>query len=353
MRIVTAMSGGVDSSVAAALLNEQGHEVIGLSMQLYDQREGGADFGSCCSIDDLEDARRVASLLRIPHYIVNFETQFDAQVISPFVREYTMARTPIPCVQCNGGLKFTNLLERAKGFDASYVSTGHYARVSCGPDGLYKLRRGLDRDKDQSYFLFTLTQPQLACANFPLGELCKSEVREYAVARGLPVAAKPDSHEICFIPDDNYAAFVERRTSDNIQPGPIIDTDGKVIGQHAGIHRYTVGQRKGLGISHPEPLYVVALNANSRTVTVGPRTALEKMSLQASAINWISGSPPDDLTQVTAQIRHRQSEATATLHLKDASTASLEFDVAQAAISPGQAAVFYDGDVVLGGGWID
>ena len=353
MRIVTAMSGGVDSSVAAALLNEQGHEVIGLSMQLYDQREGGADFGSCCSIDDLEDARRVASLLRIPHYIVNFQKQFDAQVISPFVREYTMARTPIPCVQCNGGLKFTNLVERAKGFDARYVSTGHYARVSCGPDGLYKLRRGLDRDKDQSYFLFTLTQSQLASANFPLGELRKSEVRAYAVARGLPVAAKPDSHEICFVPDDNYADFVERRTSDNIQPGPIANTDGKVIGQHAGIHRYTVGQRKGLGISNPEPLYVVALDANSRTVTVGPRTAIERKSLQASTINWISGSPPADLTRVTAQIRHHQSEATATLHLRDTSTASLEFDVAQAAISPGQAAVFYDGDVVLGGGWID
>ena len=353
MRIVTAMSGGVDSSVAAALLNEQGHEVIGLSMQLYDQREGGADFGSCCSIDDLEDARRVASLLRIPHYIVNFQKQFDAQVISPFVREYTMARTPIPCVQCNGGLKFTNLVERAKGFDASYVSTGHYARVSLGPDGLYKLRRGLDRDKDQSYFLFTLTQSQLASANFPLGELRKSEVRAYAVATGLPVAAKPDSHEICFVPNDNYADFIERRTSDNIQPGPIANTDGKVIGQHAGIHRYTVGQRKGLGISNPEPLYVVALDANSRTVTVGPRTAIERKSLQASAINWTSGSPPGDLTRVTAQIRHHQSEATATLHLRDASTASLEFDVAQTAISPGQAAVFYDGDVVLGGGWID
>ena len=353
MRIVTAMSGGVDSSVAAALLAEQGHEVIGLSMQLYDQREGGADFGSCCSIDDLEDARRVASLLRIPHYIVNFEKQFDAQVISPFVREYTMARTPIPCVQCNGGLKFTNLLERAKGFDAGYVSTGHYARVSCGPNGLYRLRRGLDRGKDQSYFLFTLTQSQLACANFPLGELRKSEVRAYAVARGLPVAAKPDSHEICFVPDGNYADFVERRTSNNIQPGPIVNTDGQVIGQHAGIHRYTVGQRKGLGISNPEPLYVVALSAVSRTVTVGPRTAIERKSLEASTINWISGSPPDDLTRVTAQIRHHQSEATATLHLKDASTASLEFDLTQPAISPGQAAVFYDGDVVLGGGWID
>ena len=353
MRIVVAMSGGVDSSVAAALLAEQGHEVIGLSMQLYDQREGGADFGSCCSIDDLEDARRVASLLRIPHYIVNFEKQFDAQVISPFVREYTMARTPIPCVQCNGGLKFTNLLERAKGFDASYVSTGHYARVSHGPDGLYKLYRGLDRDKDQSYFLFTLTQSQLAYANFPLGELRKSEVREYADTFGLPVAAKPDSHEICFVPDGNYADFVERRTSGNIEPGPITNTDGQVLGQHAGIHRYTVGQRKGLGISNPEPLYVVALNARNRTVTVGPRSAIERTSLQASAINWIAGTPPDDLLRITAQIRHHQSEATATLHIKDASTASLEFDEPQHGISPGQAAVFYDGDVVVGGGGID
>ena len=178
-------------------------------------------------------------------------------------------------------------------------------------------------------------------------------MRKYAEALGLPVAAKPDSHEICFVPDGDYAAFVERRTSDNIEPGPITDTDGQVLGQHAGIHRYTVGQRKGLGISNPEPLYVVALNANSRTVTVGPRSAIEKTSLHASAINWISGTPPNDLVRVTAQIRHHQSEATATLHVKDASTASLEFDAPQPGISPGQAAVFYDGDVVLGGGWID
>ena len=353
MRIVAAMSGGVDSSVAAALLEEQGHAVIGLSMQLYDQRDGKSSYGRCCSIDDLQDARRVAAVLGIPHYIINFEHQFDVHVISSFVRDYASARTPIPCVHCNGDLKFTNLLERARGLDADTVATGHYARVEPGPDGRRVLRRGLDQNKDQSYFLFTLTQAQLSCARFPLGELRKPEVRAYAAARRLPVAAKPDSHEICFVPDGDYASFVERRTPDSLHPGLIIDAYGRVLGQHAGVHRYTVGQRKGLGLSSSVPLYVVALDASTRTVTVGPRTALKRTTLTASSINWIAGVPPQDVTRVTAQIRHRHPEAPATLRVEGATAACLEFDEPQPAISPGQAAVFYDGDAVVGGGWID
>ena len=353
MRIVAAMSGGVDSSVAAALLVEQGLETIGLSMQLYDQRQEASNFGSCCSLDDLQDARRVASMLGIPHYIVNFQQQFDAHVVSAFVREYASARTPIPCVRCNGDLKFTNLLDRAHGLEATSVATGHYARVDRDPLGRYVLRRGVDRDKDQSYFLFTLTQSQLACARFPLGDLRKPDVREYAASRGLPVADKPDSHEICFVPDGDYAAFVERRAPDTATAGAIVDTGGRTLGQHAGIHRYTVGQRKGLGLSTSIPLYVVAMDASAQTVTVGPREAIERRSLTASDVNWVAGEPPQQMMRVTAQIRHRHPAALATLHPQETTAAHLEFDDPQPAISPGQAVVFYDGDAVVGGGWID
>ena len=353
MRIVAAMSGGVDSAVAAALLAEEGHEVIGLSMQLYDQREGGQQFGSCCTLDDLHDARRVAARLGIPHYIVNFERQFDEQVVSRFVREYTAARTPIPCVRCNSDLKFTTLLERAHGLDAPAVATGHYARVERAADGAYLLKRGVDAARDQSYFLFGLTQAQLACARFPLGARRKPEVRAYAEARSLPVAHKPDSHEICFVPDGDYAAFVARRAPDAVRPGRIVDGAGRTLGRHAGVHRFTVGQRRGLGISGPVPLYVTALDAASGQVTVGPRQALERSALRAGAVNWIAGRAPSGPLRVTAQIRHRHPAAPAQVSVPEDGAAWVEFDEPQPAIAPGQAVVFYDGATVLGGGWIE
>jgi tRNA-specific 2-thiouridylase len=353
MRVVVAMSGGVDSSVAAAMLAEEGYEVVGLSMQLYDQRDSEATFGSCCTIDDLHDARRVATAIGIPHYIVNFERQFDEHVVSGFVSEYLRGRTPIPCVRCNGDLKFTTLLERARAFDAEVVATGHYARVDEVSPGRYALRRGLDRAKDQSYFLFTLTQDQLAAARFPLGLLNKSEVRDYAEARGLPVARKPDSHEICFVPSGDYAKFVEGRALVAPAPGPITDRNGTELGRHDGIHRFTVGQRKGLGLSASEPLYVLALDAAASTVTVGPRAALDRVALDASEVNWLAGEPPASPLRVTAQIRHRHPEALATLEPRSGARAGLTFDEPQPAVTPGQAVVFYDGDTVLGGGWID
>ena len=353
MRVVAAMSGGVDSSVAAAMLSDQGHEVIGLSMQLYDQRDNQMSFGSCCSIDDLHDARRVAATLGIPHYILNFEREFADHVVSQFVRDYASARTPIPCVHCNGKLKFASLLDRARGLDATSVATGHYARVESDERGRHVLRRGLDADKDQSYFLFTLTQDQLANAWFPLGNLRKPEVRAYAAARQLPVADKPDSHEICFVPDGDYAGFVERRAPEAAAPGPITDTAGRVVGTHAGLHRFTVGQRKGLSLSSPIPLYVVSMDPNSRTVTVGPRDAIERRSLTASGVNWISGEAPSGPTRITAQIRHRHPEAAAVASPTGPTSSTVEFDTPQPAISPGQAVVFYDGTAVVGGGWID
>jgi len=355
MRIVVAMSGGVDSSVAAALLTTDGHDVIGLSMQLYDQVNGKYEFGSCCTLDDLADARRVAARLGIPHYIVNFERQFEEHVISHFVQEYVNARTPIPCVQCNSDLKFSSLLERARGLNADYVATGHYARVakSSTDDGsdIYQLRRAIDDNKDQSYFLFSLTQEQLSRACFPLGELTKTAVREHARTYGLNVADKPDSHEICFVPDGQYADFVESRSPEISTSGNIVNHAGDTIGQHAGVHRFTIGQRKGLGLSSDKPLYVTALDAQSSTVTVGPRHALEQTRLTASNVNWILKAPPHG-AHVSAQIRHHHPVALCRVWA-DHSELQLEFEHPQQAIAPGQAVVIYDGDVVLGGGWIE
>src|SRR5581483_8409040 len=354
MRIVVAMSGGVDSSVAAALLAEQGHDVIGVSMQLYDQREGQASFGSCCTIDDLHDARRVAAVIRIPHYIVNFERQFDEQVVSNFVREYASGRTPLPCARCNSDLKFATLVDRARGFGADAVATGHYARVDRDPaTGRYRLRRGVDAAKDQAYFLFSLTQEQLARAVFPVGVRPKDEVREYARTRRLPVANKPDRQEICFIPDHDYASFVAAHAPDAVRRGTIVDEGGRVLGTHDGIHRFTVGQRKGIGLSGgTSPLYVLQLRTVDQQVVVGPRTSLEQAALTASGVNWIAAAPQSPV-RAQVQIRHRHQAAPATVRALGDGRARVDFDAPQTAITPGQAVVFYDGDVVLGGGWIE
>jgi tRNA-specific 2-thiouridylase len=353
------MSGGVDSSVAAALLAEQGHEVIGLSMQLYDQSaqtDGRPAFGSCCTIDDLHDARRVAAAINIPHYVMNFERQFDEQVVSTFVSEYAAGRTPLPCAHCNSDLKFATLADRARGLGADAVATGHYARVERdGATGRTLLKRGVDPTKDQAYFLFSLTQEQLAQAVFPVGDRPKEAVRDYARRHRLPVADKPDSQEICFIPDHDYARFVSARAPEVAQEGQVIDEEGRVLGSHGGIHHFTVGQRKGLGLTSSStgaPMYVLAVRPAERHIVVGPKASLERQTLTASGVNWIVAEPTGS-RRVTAQIRHRHTPATASVRATGDRRAEVVFDAPQIAITPGQAVVFYDEDVVVGGGWID
>jgi tRNA-specific 2-thiouridylase len=352
MRIVVAMSGGVDSSVAAALLAGEGRDVVGLSMQLYDQ-QGERTFGSCCTLDDLRDAGRVADVLGIPHYILNFEKQFQETVISNFVREYAAGRTPLPCAHCNSDLKFATLLDRAEGLGAEQVATGHYARVERSPEGRWLLKRSADPAKDQSYFLFSLTQTQLARAVFPIGDLDKVEVRAEARRLGLNVADKPDSQEICFVPDGDYASFVARQAPAVARQGAIVDQRGDVLGSHGGVHRFTVGQRKGLGLSSSAPLYVLKIEAESGQVTVGSRDALDHSTLSASGVNWISIGAPSGWARVAGQIRHRHRPAPARVRAIGDGRAECIFDEPQSAITPGQAVVFYDGDTVVGGGWID
>ena len=353
MRVVVAMSGGVDSSVAAGLLAEAGHDVVGLSMQLYDQRERPEAFGSCCSLDDLHDARRVASSLGFPHYILNLENEFRTKVVDDFVSEYASGRTPIPCVHCNADLKFSTLVERAAGFDAAAVATGHYAQVSFDEERRrYRLWRSADRDKDQSYFLFSLTQDQLSHALFPVGHLQKPEVRAVAQRLGLAVADKPDSHEICFVPDGDAAGYVDRALGE-ARDGEIVDSAGAVLGRHRGIHRLTVGQRKGLGLATGTPMYVLKLEPTESRVIVGPREELGGRELIATRVNWIAGASPLQPVRLSARIRHRHRDAAATVTPDGHNSVHVLFDEPQMAITPGQAVVLYDGDEVMGGGWID
>jgi tRNA-specific 2-thiouridylase len=363
--IAVAMSGGVDSSTVAAMLVREGRSVVGMTMQLWNQRrlpelQTEATTGRCCSLDDVYDARRVAEQVGIPYYVVNFEQQFEEKVVRPFVEEYLAGRTPIPCTLCNNYIKFDRFLEMADAVGAYHVATGHYARIRYDEaGGRYQLLRARDESKDQTYFLFGLTQQQLARTLFPLGELNKAEVRGLARGMDLTVAAKQDSQEICFVPNGDYAAFMNAYLRDAGVPtqttgGEIVSTDGRTLGRHDGVHHYTVGQRKGLGIAAGEPLYVIATDAKSQRVTVGRNEDLLRGRLFANDVNWISIAGVERPVEVQVKIRNRHAAAPAVLRAtEDPRRVEVVFEEPQRAVTPGQGAVFYDGDLVLGGGWIE
>jgi tRNA-uridine 2-sulfurtransferase len=356
-RIVVGMSGGVDSSVAAALLVEQGYDVVGVTLRVWpwpEAEEPTSRFGSCCSPQTVADARHVARALGIPHYVLNTEAEFSRAVIDRFVDEYRAGRTPIPCVPCNHDLKFGSLLGRARAWDATAVATGHYARiVRDEPSGRYLLRRGRDSRKDQSYFLWSLTQAQLGAARFPVGDCTKDDVRAHARSLGLVTADKPESQEICFVPDGDYRAFLRRRDPRVFRAGPIVDREGRVLGRHGGIANYTVGQKRGLGIATGTPLYVLDLDPKTNTVTVGAAHALDRVSLIARGVNFIAGDPAATPMRVEAKIRHNHTPATATVAMREPDVAEVVFDEPQRAITPGQSVVWYRGDDVVGGGIIE
>jgi tRNA-specific 2-thiouridylase len=350
-RIVVAMSGGVDSSVAAALLVEAGAETIGITMRLS---ESGS---RCCSLEDADDARQVAESLGIRFYVANYAEAFGQEVIEEFADTYLAGRTPIPCIACNKKFKFDHLLERAKAFGAERVATGHYARVTHDPlTGEARLYRAVNREKDQSYFLFPLSQEQLRGASFPIGEMSKQEVRERARSLGLGTAEKPESQEICFVPEGNYADVVEKIRPEALKlGGEIVDESGAVLGQHRGIHRFTVGQRHGLGISSNRKLYVIRLDPDLRRVIVGDVSDLDCSGARVEKTNWISGHAPSGTIQVRVQVRHRHTAVLAKVDAIGEDAAVLRFDAPVRAVAPGQAAVFYDAEddeEVIGGGWI-
>lgn len=347
-QVAVAMSGGVDSSLATALLKEAGYRVIGITMQIWPSDEL-ARFGGCCGLEAIEDAKKVAYQLGIPHYVVNFRDIFAREVIADFCQEYSLGRTPNPCIRCNQYIKFDALLKKARELGSSFIATGHYARIEQTADG-YRLLKAIDPAKDQSYFLYTLGQSELQHLLLPIGSLHKTEVRRQSAEIGLPTAAKRESQDICFIPDNDYREFIASRIS--LQPGEIVDSRGKVLGRHGGLARYTVGQRQGLGLTSTERLYVLRIDAANNRLVVGTPDQLLSNRLFAGKLSWVSGETPEEPINITAKIRHRSPEATAKLHLNDG-VAEVNFQQPQRAITPGQAIVFYQGDIVLGGGIIE
>jgi tRNA-specific 2-thiouridylase len=354
-RVVVGMSGGVDSSVAAALLAEAGHEIVGVTMRVWPWREPSeptSRFGACCGSEAVDDARRVAGALGIPFYLLNMADEFERAVIEPFSASYRDGRTPVPCVACNTDLKFGSLLARAQAWDAAAVATGHYARVA-QESGRWVLRRARDLRKDQSDFLWPLTQTQLAAARFPVGELTKNEVREHARRLGLVTADKPESQEICFVPDGDYREFLRTREPVVFRPGAIVDRDGRTLGRHGGVAGFTIGQRRGLGLAGRRPLYVIDLDAETDRVMVGDAADLERDRLQVSRAHFIAGEAPTEPLRVTAKIRHNHEPAAATVRPLGPGRAEVVFDAPQRAISPGQSCVWYREDEVVGGGVIE
>ena len=346
-QVAVAMSGGVDSSLATALLKEAGYKVIGITMQIWPSGEQA--FGGCCGLEAIEDAKRVAYKLGIPHYVVNFRDVFAREVITDFCLEYSLGRTPNPCIRCNQYIKFAVLLKKVKELDSSFIATGHYARIMQSPDG-YRLLKAIDPAKDQSYFLYTLGQSELQHLLLPIGNLHKTEVRRLSAEIELPTAAKRESQDICFIPDDDYRGFIAKRIP--LESGEIVDTRGRVLGRHGGLARYTVGQRQGLGLTSSKRLYVLVLDATNNRLVVGTPDQLLSNRLFAGKLSWVSGKVPREPIRATAKIRYKSPEAAAELKL-NRETAEVKFHQPQRAIAPGQAVVFYQGDDVLGGGIIE
>jgi tRNA-uridine 2-sulfurtransferase len=350
-RVVVAMSGGVDSSVTAALLVEQGFEVVGVTLQLYDHGAALGRKGACCAGQDIHDAARVAETLGIPHYVLGYESRFRRDVIDDFADAYVRGETPIPCVRCNATVKFCDLLAVARDLGADALATGHYARRVAGRDGP-ELHRAADDSRDQSYFLFATTRAQLDYVRFPLGALAKDETRALARRFALPVAAKPDSQDICFVPSGDYAALVETLRPGAAEPGDIVDLTGAVLGTHKGVIHFTVGQRKGLGLGTADPLHVVRLEPETRRVVVGPRVALAQRRVLIGQVNWLGSAPGAEGLRVSVKLRSAQPPVPAWLMLDGEGGGEAVLEEPAFAVAPGQACVVYDGTRVLGGGWI-
>lgn len=362
--VAVAMSGGVDSSTVAAVLQQQGRPIVGLTMQLWNQRRlpelqgDGPAQHRCCSLDDVYDAKRVAQHLNFPHYVVNFEHQFEERVVRPFVQDYLSGRTPVACTNCNTDVKFEPLLRMARQIGADRLATGHYARIRyAAATNRHQLLRSLDPAKDQSYFLWGLSQEQLSRSEFPLGEFSKDEVRDIAHRAALPVADKPESMELCFVPNGNYVQFIHAYASESKIPvssseGEIVTESGEVLGRHSGIHNFTIGQRKGLGFAAGKPLYVLSIERETNRVIVGEDDALRTTTFEVENVNWVSIAEPAAPTRGSVKIRHKHEPATATVEALPNHRARISFDSPQRAVTPGQAAVFYDEDVLLAGGWI-